>query len=83
MRTLFYGWSESDLLAALRAAQEDYARGRVIVGAGAGDVSSTSVAERSALQRITALQRALYEFDPVTYAQFATVGRNQVIAAFA
>jgi hypothetical protein len=80
--TLFYGWTEADLLKALRKAQEDFQRGSALVGSGAGDVSSTLIMQKNARERIEELQMALYQLNSTTYAAFALVGQNQTIGNF-
>lgn len=78
----FYGWTEAELLTALKAAQKDYAAGASTSASGAGDVNRAVLIQRTAKERIDSLCQALYELDPETYANFAEVGQNTTIAAF-
>ena len=80
--TTFYGWTEAQLLAALRSAQNDFAKGAAIISTGSGDVNTAKAIQHSAKERIFEIQQALYELDSTTYAAFASVGFNQTVARF-
>lgn len=66
----------------MTAAQEDLAKGKMLISTGSGDVQAAMQIQASARERIFELQMALYEVDPDTYAAFATVGHNQTRAVF-
>lgn len=63
----FIGWTREDLETELRAAQEDLASGKVGTKTTAGDVSSESRTEASAIERVKLLLRALNRIDPDAY----------------
>ena len=81
--TLLDGWSEADLLKARRKAQEDYLAGAAAIGSGAGDVTVNLMIQRNAMERIEAIQEALYELNSTTYARYALVGVNETLPSFA
>jgi len=80
--TDFYGWTEAELLAGLKSAQNDLSRGKILVSTGAGDINSASQLTNNAKERLRMFQRALYELDPTTYAAFDLVGHSQTTAVF-
>lgn len=80
--TDFWGWTADELLAALKAAQKDLASGSSTISASAGDVATQKMITNPARVRIAALQKALYELDPDTYADFQDVGCSTTIAIF-
>lgn len=80
--TTFYGWTQAELLDALRSAQEDFAKGKTIISTGSGDVNVAKQVQESAKSRILEIQQALYELDPETYEAFAGVGANTTLAIF-
>lgn len=63
----FIGWSQEDLEAELRAAQEDLAAGKSTTQAGAGDASVQNRVEKSIEERIKLLYRALNKKDAIKY----------------
>ncbi len=63
----FIGWSQGDLEAELRAAQEDLAAGKVLTQNRAGEAGSSSQVDQSAQQRIQLILKALNLLDPETY----------------
>lgn len=63
----FIGWTQTDLETELRKAQEELASGVQIHTSGAGDVSASGIAQRSAEVRISMLLVALNRLDPVKY----------------
>lgn len=79
----FIGWSQQELEAELRRAQEDYAAGASIESAGSGDVNSRNRQEASAVQRIEQLYRALSAIDPEKYpaAQIARIKSTRIVFA--
>lgn len=64
---LFAGWSEADLLSALRAAQDELASGSQLESAGSGDVSSTRRIQVGPVSRIRMIGRALNALDSDKY----------------
>jgi hypothetical protein len=80
--TTFYGWTAAELLTAMAAAQEDLAKGKMLISAGSGDVNTAMQIQANARERIFELQRALYEVDSTTYAAFANTGHSQTQASF-
>ena len=78
----FFGWSEPDLLTALRDAQIALAAGTTITTAGSGDVNASSLANYSPRERIQSIQRALYELNNERYAIFAAAGQNRTRSVF-
>lgn len=77
-----YGWTAAELLVALRDAQNDLLTGSSLTDAGSGDITTRRKIEESALSRITLIQKALYQLDPTTYADFELVGATQTRAVF-
>lgn len=75
--TLFSTFSTSEVLAALRSAEEDLASGSAIIAAGSGDVNSQRAIQQNITQRIARLQYSLYQRDPVTYAHFIMAMQNK------
>jgi len=74
----FHGWTETELLAGLRAAQEDYKRGGSINSASDSSGSSSSILlTQEPKNRIRAFQTALYILNPTSYSWFAAVGQNR------
>ena len=63
----FIGWGKTRLEEALADAQDDLARGKMTISAGAGDASASSMVQMGAMQRIGLLLKALNRVDPVTY----------------
>ena len=63
----FMGWTESELLEELVAAQEDLAAGKSTTEARAGEVGNRSQVEQSAQQRIKLLLKALNAINPTDY----------------
>lgn len=63
----FIGWSREDLEAELRAAQEDLAAGKAVLKVGAGDSSTESRSDASAMERIKLLLKALNKISPDDY----------------
>lgn len=63
----FIGWTQVDLEAELRTAQMDLAAGSQVVSVGGGDSNVSAMQQVSIIQRIEALYKKLWEFDPVTY----------------
>ena len=63
----FFGWTESELLEVLVAAQEDLAAGKASVLSRAGEVEGRSMMEQSAQQRIKLLLKALNAINPTDY----------------
>lgn len=63
----FVGWSQKDLEAELRAAQEDLAAGKSLIASRAGDVGTNSQIAESAQNRIKMLLAALNKIDPTNY----------------
>lgn len=61
------GWTEAELLAALRSAQEEAASGSQLEAAGSGDVSTTRRVQIGAVQRIRLIGAALNKLDPYKY----------------
>ena len=82
MLTLYYGWTAAELLTAMASAQEDLAKGKMLIQANSGDVQGGFQIQANAKERIMELQRALYELDPDTYPMFENAGHNQVHAIF-
>jgi hypothetical protein len=80
--TLFYRWTQAELLTALRLAQEDYAKGKTIMSSGSGDVNVAKQIQETAKSRILEIQYALYELDPDTYEAFACTGATVTQAVF-
>lgn len=78
----FYGWSESQLLDALNQAQQALAAGITLVSGSAGDINGAGQMSYSPRERITALQRALFELDPNRYAIFSAAGQNRTRIVF-
>ena len=64
---VFIGWTEAELTAELRNAQEELARGAQIVGSGSGDVNATLLARDDARTRIGCILMALHRLNPDTY----------------
>lgn len=64
---LFTGWTEAELLASLREAQEELSAGSQLEAAGSGDVSSTRRIQVGPVSRIRMLSTALNKLDPDTY----------------
>lgn len=81
-QTLFWGWTQAELLAEMVSAQEDFAKGKTIISTGSGDVNVAKQIQESAKSRILEIQAALYELDPDTYEAFASCGANQTRAIF-
>ena len=79
----FYGITEEQLLAWLRTAQEDLARGAPVTSFSNESGASTTQLTEPPTIRIAKLQRALYETDPVRYAVFACAGQNRTRPNFA
>jgi len=63
----FIGWSQEDLEAELRVAQEDLAAGKATSRAGAGESNTESRIEKTIEDRIRLIFRALNALDPDTY----------------
>lgn len=63
----FIGWTQAQLEAELRSAQEDYAAGTQITSVGAGDTNVSAQMQHGILERIETLYRALNLLDPTTY----------------
>lgn len=80
--TEFYGWTEDELLNALKSAQKDYASGASITGSGSGDINATRLVQSTPLARIRAIQKALFQLDPEKYADFGGVGQSQTVPIF-
>lgn len=80
--TTLWGETEASLLAALAKARDDFKKGAAIISSGSGDVQVAKIIQSSAKERIFEIQAALYELDPETYEDFATVGCNQTVARF-
>lgn len=80
MVNLFLGWSEADLLAALRAAQEEAAAGSQIESAGSGDVSSSRRIQAGPAARIRAIGYALNKLDPFKYPARDYCPTNRTVA---
>lgn len=78
----FFGWTESELLAALKSAQQDLANGTMIAGVGAGDINKSNQIQSLARERIQNLQRALYELDPDKYDLFEHAAANRSCPVF-
>lgn len=64
---LFTGWTEAELLAALREAQEELSAGSQLEAAGSGDVSSTRRIQVGPVSRIRMIGKALNTLDPDAY----------------
>lgn len=83
-----YGWTEAELLVAMRLAASDLASGRTVISAGSGDVNSTKqnfYTPKERIEEIKANLGTLYTQDPDTYPQyegFTTQGCNVVRANF-
>lgn len=83
-----YGWSEAQLLTALRQASTDLASGKTILTAGSGDVSSGKQMTNNPRERIAEIKANLYTLylqDSATYPQYegmANEGCNLVRANF-
>lgn len=80
--TLLYGETEASLLSALEQARGDFKKGKALINSGSGDVQAAHQIQANARQRIDEIQRALYELDSETYADFANVGHSQTVATF-
>lgn len=86
--TDFYGWTEAELLAALRKAQNDLSSGKMIMSAGSGDVSKANAIQLNARERIKQIKNALYELylqdedTYVAYADFNLEAQNESRATF-
>lgn len=84
----FAGWTEAQLLAARAAAQADYAAGKTIISAGSGDVNAGKQMTNNPLERIRAINAALFTLylqDAVTFVAYEGLGLqgcNQVRATF-
>lgn len=63
----FIGWSQADLEAELRTAQQDYLAGTQITSVGAGDTNVSSQTQHGILTRIRMIYYALYLLAPATY----------------
>jgi hypothetical protein len=74
---VFYGWSRDDLLAALRKAQEEIAKGKTIVSTGSDGISAGFQQSYSPEVRLSMIRRALYELDPVEFCLFGASGQNR------
>lgn len=83
-----YGWTETELLASLRAATKELAGGVVIVEAGSGDITGRKQLTNNPRERIAEIKANLYTLfsqDAATYPQyagFALEGCNTVRASF-
>jgi sulfate adenylyltransferase subunit 1 (EFTu-like GTPase family) len=78
----FIGWSQEKLEVALLDAQEEYAEGKALVSAGAGDTSASKAVQASALTRIRKLLIALNKLDPVKYPTKDITPITQTTVAF-
>lgn len=61
------GWSETDLLAALLAAQKEIASGSQLESVGSGDVSTTRRIQTGPIERIRQIGASLNALDPYKY----------------
>jgi len=78
----YFGWTESELLASLRKAQEDIAQGSMLASAGAGEVNASRVIQYSPGRRVQMIAQALYRLDPDKYADFQNANVTQTTARF-
>lgn len=63
----FIGKSKSWLVEQLGIAQEDFANGKTVTSAGAGDSQVTELVQVNVRERIEQIYYSLYLLDPVTY----------------
>ena len=80
--TTFWGWTQAELLTALAAAQEEYAKGKTLISFGSGDVNGTNQSQENIKSRILEIQYALYELDPDVYGAFACAAASVTQATF-
>lgn len=80
---LFAGWSETDLLAALRSAQEELAAGSQLESAGSGDVSATRRVQVGAVARIRMIGKALNDLDSSKYPAKTYIPPSRTVAIMA
>lgn len=78
----FIGWTEKDLQAALRLAQEDLAAGKTTSHASASGVAKESTVQMSPGARIQMIGRALNRIDPVRYPLDQVTEISEVQVAF-
>lgn len=79
----FYGWSEADLLVAMRKTQEAIASGVTVVNIGTGDINTGLQQNTKPRETLALIQKALYQLDSVTYAVFYASGQNRTVPNFA
>lgn len=78
----FIGWSQKDLEAELRSAQEDLAAGSSTIQAGAGDATQQSRVEKSIEERIRMILASLNKLDPDRYPLGQITALTQTRAGF-
>jgi hypothetical protein len=78
----FVGWSQQELEAELRAAQEDLAAGKSTISSQAGEVRSGAAVELSAQERIKLILRALNKVNPEEYPVADVTAITSTRAAF-
>jgi len=78
----YFGWTESDLLTALRSAQEDIAKGSMLASAGAGEVNASRVIQYTPVRRVQMIAQALCRLDPVKYEDLQNSNVTQTTARF-
>ena len=79
----FLGASKSQLEVWLTIAQEDYAAGKTLSEAGAGDANARNLVQMTPLQRIERLLAKLHLIDPSNYpaADIQRVTRTKIMVA--
>jgi hypothetical protein len=72
----------AEVLALLSKAEDDLAAGSAIISAGAGDVSTARIVQKSLEQRTKLLRQSLYAKDSTTYAAFKYANHNRTVGIF-
>lgn len=78
----YIGKSQAWLEAELEKAQAEFAAGKVVTGASAGDASTNKQVSMSLERRIQQILKALHLLDPDTYPAESVIPNQQVKAQF-
>lgn len=78
----FIGKTQAWLETELAKAQEEYAEGKTLISAGAGDANDSKQVSMSLERRIQQLLKSLHIIDPTTYPASSVIPNRQTKASF-
>lgn len=67
MPRYFPSYTQAELEDELKKCQQELLAGKALIGAGAGDVSSTYVLQQDVMKRMRMIQYDLYQLDPTNH----------------